>query len=188
MLFRTEFDELASQSGGRVKIVCGSDGFLTADNIRMWVPDFAEASFYVCGQPSFSEPISKVLDDLLIRKTRRRITLCGQPGDIERHKQFPEGHDGKTYTITVLFGINRREIPARSLETVAVALERAGLAIDTRCRSGTCGWCRSKLESGMIWQRPEGDGVRAKDRDAGYFHPCSAYPISDLTVRVFTRL
>jgi ferredoxin-NADP reductase/ferredoxin len=185
MLFQHEMAAFASQSGGRIEIVRGS---ITADFIRRCVPDYADASFFLCGSFGLYDLVTKELDDLLIPQARRRIARYGESDHIECHERFPDGHDGKTYAITVLFGIGSTRIPARSLETVAVALERAGLAIDTRCRSGTCGWCRSKLESGEVWQRPEGDGVRARDREVGYFHPCSAYPISDLTVRVFSRL
>jgi ferredoxin len=112
----------------------------------------------------------------------------GESDHIEKHRAFPQGQEGKNYTLTVLFGQEKQETPAKSTETVAAALERAGLAVDTQCRSGECGWCRSRLTAGQIWQRPEGNGVPSQDKDVGYFHPCSAYPQSDLTVRVFTRI
>jgi hypothetical protein len=31
---------------------------------------------------------------------------------------------------------------------------------------------------------PNNDGRRAADKDFGYFHACSTYPLSDLTVRL----
>ena len=71
---------------------------------------------------------------------------------------------------------------------MVVSLEKAGLAPDSHCRSGACGWCRSLLLEGEVWQRPQSDGVRMSDKEHGYFHPCSAYPMSDITIQVTSRL
>ena len=73
-------------------------------------------------------------------------------------------------------------------EVLYMNLDRIDDAPDTHCRSGQCGWCRSLLLEGEVWQRPQSDGVRASDKDHGYFHPCSAYPMSDITIKVDSRL
>jgi ferredoxin len=197
-LFREELDELAAASGERVRVVhilsepdtswIGEKGFITAELISKLVPDYAEASFYVSGPAALYDFIVPELDKLAVAPTRRRIECYGESEHIERHSGFPPGQEQKSYALTVLFGLDSQTVAASATETVAVALERAGLAIDSRCRSGECGWCRSRLEGGSVWQRPESNGVRARDKDVGYFHPCSAYPLEDLTVRVFTRL
>lgn len=198
IIFKDELDEWAARSNGRVKIHhilseadkgwTGERGFITRDLIRKLVPDYGSAGFYVSGPPALYDFIGPELDALKIRPTRRRIECYGESGPIERHRDFPRDQENRTYAMKVLFGRDEQEVPAKSTETVAVALERAGLAVDTQCRSGECGWCRSKLVAGKVWQRPESDGVRERDKDAAYFHPCSAYPLEDLTVRVFTRL
>ncbi|MDR1089191.1 MAG: 2Fe-2S iron-sulfur cluster binding domain-containing protein [Coriobacteriales bacterium] len=197
ILYRAELDRLAAASKGRVRIVHvlsepeegwqGETGFLSAELIARLVPDYAEASFYVSGPAALYDYIVPELDRLAIPPTRRRLEAYGESSCIEQHPGFP-GMPGMTYKLAVRFGRDEQLVAARSTETVAVALERAGLAADTRCRSGECGWCRSLLEDGEVWQRPESDGVRARDRDVGYFHPCSAYPLGNLAVRVFTRL
>lgn len=198
ILFKDELENLAAENGGRIRIVhvlaeadvswAGEKGTVNAELIRKLIQDYKDASFYVCGSAVFCNAVKGELDSLDIPSNRRRITAYGGSGPVESHPEFPKGQDNKTYTLTVLLGQDRKEASAKSGETVAAALEKAGLAVDTRCGSGECGWCRSKLEAGSIWQRPEGLGVRARDKDTGYFHPCSAYPISDLTVRVFSRL
>jgi ferredoxin-NADP reductase len=198
ILFKEELEDMAAKSNGSVRIIHilsepdsgwnGEKGFIGADLIRRLIPDYKDVSFYVSGPAALYDFIAPELDKLGISPCRRRIESYGENDRIEKHRGFPQGQEGKIYTITVLFGQEQREITAKSTETVAVALERAGLAVDTQCRSGECGWCRSRLTAGQIWQRPEGDGVRSRDKDVGYFHPCSAYPQSDLSVRVFTRL
>jgi ferredoxin-NADP reductase len=198
ILFKAELDELASKSDGRIHIVhvlsepeddwSGEKGFISADLIKRTIPYYDGVSYYVSGPAALYDFIEGEFDKLNISHTRRRLECYGESPQIIRHKDFPKEQEGKTYSITVLFGVDETVISASSEETVVVALERAGLAIDAHCRSGECGWCRSKLESGSVWQRPESDGTRIRDKDTGYFHPCSVYPQSDLRVRVFTRI
>ena len=69
-------------------------------------------------------------------------------------------------------------------EPVAVALERAAIPIDTHCRGGECGYCRTQLLSGDIFVSPLNDGRRAMDKELGWFHACSAYPTSDLKIKI----
>ena len=97
---------------------------------------------------------------------------------------FPEEQIGKRYEITVVRGIQKDVIPAAADEPVAVALERAAIPVDTHCRGGECGFCRSQLLDGDIFVSPLGDGRRAEDKEMGWFHACSAYPMSDLTVKI----
>jgi ferredoxin-NADP reductase len=198
IIFKEELDELAAKSGGRIRIIhvlsepgegwSGETGFISADLIKRVIKDYDSASYYVSGPAALYDFINGEFDKLNISHTRRRIESYGESAHIAGHRDYPKDQAGKTYSITVLFGVSETVIPASSEETVVVALERAGLAIDAHCRSGECGFCRSRLESGDVWQRPESDGVRIRDRDTGYFHPCSAYPVSDLRVRVFTRI
>ncbi len=56
------------------------------------------------------------------------------------------------------------------------------MILDSRCRSGECGICRSKLVSGDVFVLPDNDGRREADRDLGYIHPCSTYPLSDVVM------
>ena len=65
-----------------------------------------------------------------------------------------------------------------------VAIERAGIAAPSKCRSGECGYCRSKLLEGDVFITEDNDGRRAADKKFGFIHPCSSYPLSDLFVEI----
>ena len=70
-------------------------------------------------------------------------------------------------------------------ESLLVAVERAGIAAPSRCRSGECGWCRSRLVSGEVYIPEKTDGRRAADIDYNYIHPCSTFPLSDVVLEVY---
>ena len=113
-----------------------------------------------------------------------RFEVFGTPKDITRYEGFPADAKNETFELTVVRGIHEDVIPARGDEPVAVALERAAIPVDTHCRCGECGYCRTQLISGEIFVSPNGDGRRLMDKELGWFHACSAYPVSDLTIRI----
>ena len=90
----------------------------------------------------------------------------------------------RTYQLTVVRGLREDVIPAKATESLVVALERAGIRIETGCRSGECGFCRTKVLSGSVYICPENDGRRGADRDFGYVHACAAYPTSDVRIKI----
>ncbi|MBQ2219112.1 MAG: 2Fe-2S iron-sulfur cluster binding domain-containing protein [Firmicutes bacterium] len=124
------------------------------------------------------------LDKMGIPARRIRFEVFGQAKDITQFAGYPEGMADKTFELTVVRGIHEDRIPAKATESIVVALERAGIRIETGCRSGECGFCRSKLLSGNVFICPENDGRRAADKDFGYIHACAAYPLSDCRVRI----
>ena len=81
-------------------------------------------------------------------------------------------------------GASEQIVQASAKEPVLVALERAGIVEHSRCRSGECGWCRSKLVSGQIFILAENEGRRLADMDHGYIHLCCTFALSDLTIEV----
>lgn len=166
----------------------GERGFINTDLIKKVIGEINEKSFFICGPQAMYSFANKALDDLGIIRRFRREEAYGESDDITAHQEFPPGKAGKIFRLLLRYGITEIELECRSDETLLIALERAGYAVDSHCRSGECGWCRSLLESGDIWYRPEGLGVRAGDIDDGFIHVCSAYPMSDVILRVQNQL
>ena len=198
IIFFEELKEIAAQSDGTVEVFNilsepgnkwdGETGFISADVIKKLVPDWDNVTYYISGPQPMYDYLDGEFAKMGIKEKRIRKEEYGETADITKSPLYPKGHEKETFKITVRFGKDEKVIDAKATDTVVVSLEKAGLAPDTHCRSGACGWCRSLLISGDIWQRPQSDGVRASDKDYGYFHPCSAYPMSDLIVEVTSRL
>ncbi len=198
IIFREELDLLAKQSNGRIRVIHvlseptsdwdGEKGFITADLIKKVTGDTGGKSYFICGPQAMYGFVNKALDNLGVIRRFRQEEAYGESDDITAHSEFPAGKKGQVFRLTLRYGITEVELECRSDETLLVALERAGYAVDSHCRSGECGWCRSLLEKGDIWYRPEGLGVRAGDLDDGFVHVCSAYPMSDVVLRVHNQL
>ncbi len=160
----------------------GEKGFITREIIEKYSGE--DPTYLFCGPLPMYRFVEKALHEMGVPPRRFRHDVVGQPKDVTTLPGYPKGTESKTFRITVLRGLQQDVIDAAASEPVAVALERAAIAVDTHCRGGECGLCRSQLVSGEVFVSPIGDGRRMMDKEMGWFHPCSAWPLSDLTLRV----
>ena len=192
ILLQKELEALAA-SCGKIKIVhvLSDDpqaegyeqGFLTAELIKKYAPA-GEFSIFVCGPAEMYSFMDKELVKLELPKRRIRYETFGDYKNPERDKAFPDAAIGKTFRLRVGMRGKRKKVQAKSGESILVALERAGIAVPSICRSGECGYCRSRLVSGSYYI-PEGfDHRRMADVKLGYIHPCCTFPTGDLQISV----
>ncbi len=201
IIFKKKLDELAEKHGDRVSVYyvasepeagwTGPKGFITAALIRELAGDVKPdksgsggKSLFLCGPQAMYRFLDGEVEKLGIPGRQVRRELFGEAEDPLGLPGFPADNIVKNYTLAVHMADEVLEIQAAGSETVLVSLERAGLAPPSNCRSGECGWCRSKLISGEIFVPDDNDGRRIADRKFGWFHPCSSYPVSDLEIRV----
>ncbi len=194
ILFYDELLDLQRRSDNRLRTVhvlsCDGivpegceQGFISAEMIRKHA-DPQSGTFFVCGPQAMYQFVGRELASLQVPRRRVRWEAYGEVRDIGHWPGFPTPAVGKVYRANVHINGRRVEIPARADETLLVAFERANLGPPSHCRSGECGYCRSRLVSGEVFVVPETDGRRAADRTYGFIHPCSSYPISDVEVVV----
>lgn len=182
ILLKKELDELAARCD-KIKVVhvlsqeetAGYEhGFLSADLINKYKCE-GDYSVFVCGPQKMYDYEKEELKKLGIRNKFIRYELAGlskAPDKDEKYSLVVEKR-GESYSISCW-----------SKETILVALERAGIEAPSRCRSGECGFCRSRLVKGDVFIPAENDGRRLADVQFGYIHPCSTYPLSDITLEL----
>lgn len=192
IIFYEELEKLAKENSKKIKVVNilsdeedwdGEKGFINAEIIKKY-SDPKNTTYYVCGPGAMYKFMDREIAKLNVPTKRYRKEVCGEDPNIYQKEDFPKKAKDKVYKIKVNIGCETIEVPGNSKETVLVALERAGIKHDSNCRSGECGFCRAKLESGKVYINKTNDGRRKADIKYGYFHPCSSYPISDLVIRL----
>ncbi len=191
ILFKKELEEIEKASGGKIKIVYilseeekkgYEQGFITADIIKKYAPK-DKYSVFICGPQVMYDFVLKELTKLKLEEKFIRRELFGEIKMIDKEKGYPQKAFGKVLKLTVNTIDGSVVIDARADESILVALERAGIAAPSKCRSGECGYCRSKLIKGKVFI-PQDNKRRASDKKFGFIHICAAYPISDLSVEV----
>ena len=186
ILFRNELESITEETE-KVRVIhvlsdeqkAGYEhGFITTDLIRKYAPE--DYSLFICGPQALYGFMEGVVAELGLPRRRVRREIIGVSGSMVAG---PDG-DEVFYLMTVIQGPNRYEIKASSKETVLVAMERAGITAPARCRSGECGWCRSKLLSGSVSIPSQNDFRRHMDKETDHIHPCVTFPCSDLVIEV----
>ncbi len=157
-------------------------GFITADLIRKYAKE--PYSVFVCGPEAMYKFVKGELDKLGLPKKNIRCEMLGVTKKIAEAGGFPEEAKGREFNIKVRQGTREYDIRANAEEPVLVAIERAGITAPSRCRSGECGWCRSKVLSGTYFAPAENENRRWADIKWNYIHPCATFPTSDMVIEV----
>ena len=160
----------------------GERGFVTRELLEKYSGE--DPTYMFCGPLAMYKLVKSIMDEMGVTCRRFRHDVISQPADPTAIEGWPEGNEKKSYYITVIRGVREDVIRASGGEPVAVALERAAVPVDTHCRGGECGFCRSQLLDGDIFVPAFGDGRRLMDKEMGWFHACSAYPLSDLRIKI----
>ena len=184
LVFRADFDAIAARCP-KVKVVYvlseeqkeGFEaGFITAELIKKYA-GAEQFSIYAVGPGAMCDFLDRELPKLGLAQKFIRM---------ERTEDVCDAGEVKDYTLTVHYRDELHTIPARSDETVLTAFERAGLAVNNKCRVGYCGFCRSRLVKGE-YHANRYEQLRIADKQFHYFHPCCSYPMSDMEIEVYSR-
>lgn len=157
-------------------------GFVTKSVIEKHAPQ-GRYSVFICGSSALYNRTLPQIADLKLENKFIRLGLSGQienPGSLQ---DFPKDSIGLTFLCKVIKdGKLIATVPCSSEETLLVSLEKEGIATPSMCRSGECGFCRSKLTKGNVFIPDGTDYRRLADSSYGIIHPCMSYPMSNLTL------
>ncbi len=155
----------------------GPDGFITGDLLKKLLGELSWKMFYICGPEAMYTFVKAELARLAIPGRRIRIEVYGPPADVTAQPGWPAAIKADDrFKVTLPGG---EVIPVSAGEPLMAGLERAGLTLNTCCRSGECSLCRTLLLAGKVFHAA-GAKLRKSDSISGYIHPCMAYPLTDL--------
>ena len=192
ILFKKELDEVAAACPKfRVVHVLSDEekagyehGFITAELIKKYAPADAEYSVFLCGPEGMYRFLRPEIEKLALPERlfrRKMIDVTKTPWELDG---YPQQCRDKIFNLTVRQGNREYKLSASANETVLTAIERAGIKAPSRCRSGECGWCRSRMLEGSVFIPQENELRRWADKEYGYIHPCSSFPTSDIVLEV----
>ncbi|HWQ06080.1 MAG TPA: iron-sulfur cluster-binding domain-containing protein, partial [Feifaniaceae bacterium] len=121
-------------------------GYLDAAFIKEHIPESEQKTFFICGPAVMYSFLQREFPKVAhLERKQTRYEVSGAPCDVTRIPGYPAAYAERTFTVSVLCNGVKTEIPASGAEPLLTAIERAGLILDSRCRSGECGICRSQL-------------------------------------------
>ena len=175
-------DEAAEKNLRRNESLRIESGYCDGAMIRRHC-DIKDATFFLCGPQEMYKSLFEELRKLGVPRNRVR---CEIPGELQTPAGQPDypGTEKDSWTLTCIVSETRRLIPASAGETLLVALERAGIATDARCRCGCCPHCESRLVRGDIYIPAVRDFRTAEQKTQHQIHLCCAFPLSDVEIIV----
>lgn len=188
LMFKAELDAIAERTPKFKVVYVLSEGktrgfehgFIGADKIKKYAPKGEKYSIFACGPEGMYNFLRSELPSLNIEQKYVRLEMFGVSKTTAKSPEIVKGK----FKMTVVLRGEKTEYECDGEETVLCALERACVAVPVRCRSGECGFCRSKLVSGTVFI-PDGiDKRRYADAVYGYIHPCCSYPTSDIEIKI----
>ena len=192
ILLKEEIEELAERSKGRVKVVHilsheekegYEHGFITGELIKKYAPE-GDYSVFMCGPKAMYDFEDGEMAKLGLPKRRVRKEMSGDYLGIEKNTGYPKPEETE-FKLTVDIRGEKQTVACKAGESLLWAMERAGIAAPSHCRSGECGWCHSRLVSGKYFCPKEADGRRLADEKFGWIHPCCTFPLSDMEICVY---
>ena len=189
--FKEEIDDL-EKSTNKVKIVhILSDeeldgfeyGFINSNLIKKYAP-VGEFSIFACGPGSFYSFMKKDIKKLNLPERLIRFEMEAVSRDLESDPSYPKNTRNKFFKGIIKQCGKEYTINLRADEPILTSIERAGIKAQASCRSGVCGWCRTKVISGDTYNPKKNDYRRKGDCLLGYIHPCASFPLSDLVLEI----
>lgn len=193
ILFRDELAELEKKCD-KIKVVHvlsdeskeikGTEkGFITAELIKKYAPADAEYSVFLCGPQQMYAFVDKELEKLALPRKFVRHEMFGEFHNPGAQADYPAGVPEKV-KITVTIQGETKTVEGLSADSVMQTLEKNGIAVPARCRSGECGFCHSHLLSGKVYVPKQLEYRRLADYKFGCIHPCCSFPLTDLEIDV----
>lgn len=126
---------------------------------------------FICGRKEFCKKAEEIFSGRHVRVLYTDAPVKNTP----REK----------YVCTVICGDDTFSFDCFSDEPLMTALEKNGVRLFNKCRTGDCAFCRARLISGTVSHAFDGenDARRKADIQYGYIHPCRAFPESDVTLK-----
>ena len=192
ILLKEEIEDLAERSKGRVKVVHilsheakegYEHGFITAELIKKYAPE-GDYSVFMCGPRAMYDFGDGEMAKLGLPKRRVRKEMSGDYLGVEKNPDYQAPQE-QEFRLTVDIRGQKQTVACKAGESLLWAMEKAGIAAPSRCRSGECGWCHSRLVSGKYFCPKEADGRRLADEKFGWIHPCCTFPLSDMEICVY---
>ncbi len=158
-------------------------GFITADLIKKYAPEDAAYSVFLCGPPQMYKFVDKELEKIGLPRKYVRHEMFGEFHNPATQEDYPSDVPEKV-KITVTIQDMTRTVEGLSSDSVMQTLEKNGISVPARCRSGECGFCHSHLLSGKVYVPKHLEYRRLADYKFGCIHPCCSFPLTDLEINV----
>ncbi|BBD70618.1 hypothetical protein NIES4072_69850 [Nostoc commune NIES-4072] len=178
----------------------GFMGRLNEQMLYAIAPDFWQRTVYVCGPSPFMQGVKTMLEQIgfpmqnyyeesfggakkskpqpsvppqVVTEQVTKVTTVVPKPVISTPVTPPVKTTG---SFTLVFSKSGKEITCTGEEPILELAEQEGVAIDSSCRSGVCGSCKTRKLQGEVKYLGEPDALDESEQEEGYILACIAHP------------
>ncbi|HTU03256.1 MAG TPA: ferric reductase-like transmembrane domain-containing protein [Candidatus Sulfotelmatobacter sp.] len=154
----------------------GATGRIDATLLTHVIPDVTGIPFYLCGPAEMLVATRALLRKLGVQESNIRTESFGA-----RWSSATSGAvtDGAAFTVT--FSRSNKTAPIDDRRPILALADELGIQVDSECRSGICGRCKTRLVSGAVAMETQ-DALDTADRRSNIILLCQARALGDVTV------
>jgi ferredoxin-NADP reductase len=185
-------------------------GHITKEILAKHVPDIITRMTHICGPPPMMDAVKKMLEELKVPKELVMVEVFAGPPPAAKAAPTPPAEGGKApdpnaplkpeengkpadpnmvpvegadagKTGIVTFAKSNKTAVLTADKSILEASEEVGVNIDYSCRVGTCGVCKTKLNSGKVTMAVE-DALTEEDKSQNMILACQAKATEDVSV------
>lgn len=141
-----------------------------------------DAEYFVCGPKEMYDFLEKDLAPLEIPPDKYHKEVPGEI--IQTPNSVNNDCEKRVFVLSIELRGKFHKVRISSDETILVAMERAGIKPESRCRSGSCGYCRAILQHGEVFIEPSRETREPAEIMQGQIRTCCTYALSDLSLKI----
>ena len=198
IIFREEFDQLASENKDRLEVLYSLDnppagwnsyeGYLTENKVSELIREklglnYPVAKYYTCGPSPMMDVVVNGLKSAGVRNDNiftEYFTATTSHDSTSQNTATAENYSEEIVERKIkveVFGQNK-EITVKPEQTILIAAQEAGMDPPYSCTVGVCTTCRARLRTGRA-SMDEREGLSDAEIDLGYILTCQGHPLSD---------
>lgn len=150
--------------------------------VRATMPDVAGAIALLCGPQPMIDGLRALLTGLGVPPAQIRAEVFEAAVAASGGRQVVAGAGGAAQAHRMRCARSGADVRVEAGQTLLDAAEAGGVSIDSLCRSGVCGTCRTRVIDGDV--RCESAVLDESDRADGYVLACTSHAHGDCTVEL----
>ena len=154
--------------------------------IRTTVSAIEHSVCYLCGPGPMIDQMKTLLVSLGVPPPQVRFEIfeaaVAAAAAREESAAIRGGHRPASARHSVTCTLSHKTVPIAAGQTLLEAAEASGVALESMCRAGICGTCRTRVTGGDV--ECASDALSASERESGFVLACVATANSNCTIDI----
>jgi ring-1,2-phenylacetyl-CoA epoxidase subunit PaaE len=164
-------------------------GYLNAQELSAFVPNIAKLPVYLCGPDAMMLAVRQSLADLGVPdeniSTEEFVSVSSTASSLTEDVATNQNLESSSLDghATIVFSDSGRTVEIDSATSILEAAEQADVSLPWECRSGICGQCKVRCESGKVKMATR-DAITNDEIDKGFILACQSHAVDkNITIK-----